>query len=257
LLLLHPAGVTELLGRVERSDPSGSSGHSAERGSVHAAFPTPRPHAESAEHSLHQAAKDAQAKLLGADGVGVTVLLAARPVFVGSNAFTVAINEVQHGLNEGPCVSAAATNEIVRSTRIGGGEPRWPHFTPRAAALALRGVVSIAIAVADDVLGSLNVYSQTADGLHEAAPGALQHAASDVARVVGSARALALIEDGARGLGEAMGDRSDVDRGVGFLMSQHRTDVSRALVLFEEIARRDGLTPADEARRPLGGSTST
>ena len=64
----------------------------------------------------------------GADGAGLTLIEEDRAdTIVKSAPFVREIDDIQYGLGEGPCISAAAQGEPMRSGSLG-GDPRWPRF---------------------------------------------------------------------------------------------------------------------------------
>lgn len=93
----------------------------------------------------------------GADGVGVTVLEAQRPpVIAASTDFVRAVDKIQYGIGEGPCIDAVR----VRRTQVCGslrGDSRWPHFGPRAGRLGVHSALSLPLLVFDQPVGALNV----------------------------------------------------------------------------------------------------
>jgi len=57
----------------------------------------------------------------GADGAGLTLIQSDRAdTVVASEPFVREIDDVQYGLGEGPCISAAEKGEVMRSGSIGG-----------------------------------------------------------------------------------------------------------------------------------------
>jgi hypothetical protein len=58
-----------------------------------------------------------------------------------------------------PCRDAYATDEAVRVTDIRLESTRWPEFSATATRLTLAGVATIPMRLADQNIGSLNLYS--------------------------------------------------------------------------------------------------
>lgn len=206
------------------------------------AIPTARPASGGLRRSLLGAAAHAQAQDLGADGVGLTVLLGGGPVYAGSNAYTDAIDQVQYGLREGPCLSALASRHIIRSSTPRTTRRRWPRLSQHAADLALGSMLSVPIVVDDELLGSLNLYARHPRSLDGARPVTLSRAAGSAGDMVLSSRLLALVEDGSRSIGTALEDRAVVDLAVGLLMDRHACSAGEALVMVHQLARQDGVS---------------
>ncbi len=186
-----------------------------------------------------------------ADGTGTALLVGERWVFAGSNVFTRAVDRVQYGLGEGPCLSAVSEGVVVRSGDLGSDEHRWPGFTAHASDLALRSVVSAPMVVGDEVIGSLNLYSRTAGGFEETRTETLEQAAVAAAAVLSRPRLLALAETAALALADAARNRAEVDLAVGLLMDRYTLSAGHAVVLIGQLARHDGVGELDAARSLL------
>lgn len=203
------------------------------------------------ERHLEATARLTHALLPDADGFGVSVALGDGTVFGGSNAFTQAIDEVQYTLREGPCETAVASGRIISSSRIDDGEERWPSFTPAAAALELRGVLSVPMVVDDAVVGSLNLYSRTPSGLQDVPRPVIEALVAEVEAALRHGQLLTLVGDAARDLQQALRDRADVELTVGVLMDRYATDAASARVLVDQLARQEGTTVLAAARSIL------
>lgn len=100
-------------------------------------------------------------------------------------------------LGEGPCLTAVERGAAVRSAAIGLDETRWARFTPRAAQLGLRGVVSFPLrsdGTTRQVVGSLNLYGRTAKGVLETDEAVMERTLTALTSRVNSARALAVAD---------------------------------------------------------------
>lgn len=105
----------------------------------------------------------------GADGAGLTLLEIDRAdLIVKSEQFVRAIDEIQYGIGEGPCISAAATGETRRSGMLR-EDPRWPQFGPRASELGVHSALSLPLIVSTGILGAMNVYAHAPDSFNERA----------------------------------------------------------------------------------------
>ncbi|GAA3552449.1 hypothetical protein GCM10022197_04360 [Microlunatus spumicola] len=188
----------------------------------------------------------------GVDGVGVTLVVDGESVFVGANAFTDAVDEVQYDLDEGPCLTAVASGRIVSSTRIGTTERRWSRFTPQAAALELRSVRSAPITHEDRVIGSVNLYSRTAYGLGAVPPRVLHRLTQAAEDALSRAWLLALAGTGVRRLTDALDDRAVTEHAVGLLMDRYLMNANQARTLLGQLALHDGVSDAAAARTLTG-----
>jgi GAF domain-containing protein len=58
-----------------------------------------------------------------------------------------------------PCRDAFSTGEVVRVSDVREESARWPEFAAAAGRLAIAGVASIPMRLADQIVGALNLYS--------------------------------------------------------------------------------------------------
>lgn len=95
----------------------------------------------------------------GADGAGVTILADDHSrTSVATAEFIRVVDWIQHGLGEGPCISAAALGRTMRSGSLV-RELAWPRFGPRAARLGVHSALSLPLQVQGTVLGAVSVYA--------------------------------------------------------------------------------------------------
>ncbi|MDV7198292.1 GAF and ANTAR domain-containing protein [Rhodococcus kroppenstedtii] len=94
----------------------------------------------------------------GADAAGVTVLRDGTAVTAASTeAFVLAIDAAQYEQQEGPCVDAAVTRDIVRADRAQAAE-RWPSFARAIERVDVTSFLSAPITAGEDYVGALNLY---------------------------------------------------------------------------------------------------
>src|SRR6476646_10460078 len=90
---------------------------------------------------LTQVAALAVKAIPGADGAGLTLLRINRAdLIVKSEPFVRAIDDIQYGIGEGPCISAAATGQTRRSDELN-NDTRWLQFGPRASGLGVHSAL--------------------------------------------------------------------------------------------------------------------
>src|SRR6476620_7409182 len=99
---------------------------------------------QSLTESLQRVAELSLRAVYGADGAGVTWVVAGRPTTViAAGDFVRRIEEIQ---------------QIVLCENLE-QDSRWSRFTPAALGYGLRGLVAVPLAVRGTRLGALNVYS--------------------------------------------------------------------------------------------------
>ena len=123
----------------------------------------------SLEDLLTRVAGFAVQAIPGADGAGLTLLERDRSdTIVKSAPFVAEVDDIQYGLGEGPCISAASTGEVMRSGSLG-GDRRWPRFGPRVSRLGVHSVLSLPLLTPDGVAGAMNVYAHAKDAFDDRA----------------------------------------------------------------------------------------
>ena len=95
------------------------------------------------EDLLTQVATYAVQAIPGADGAGLTLLEEDRTdTIVATAPFVTEVDDIQYGMEQGPCISAAREGQTVMSGSLG-GDPRWPRFGGGVARLGVHSVVSL------------------------------------------------------------------------------------------------------------------
>ena len=94
-----------------------------------------------------------------ADKVSLTIRTPRRGhrTLASSDPVAEQADELQYDLGEGPCLHVADTGGWLRSGDVG-TDVRFPVWGPRAAAIGVGSLLSVAVTERDEPLGSLNVY---------------------------------------------------------------------------------------------------
>ena len=98
-------------------------------------------------------------EVLDVDGAGVSLLDESNQLrFVtASSAILIDAEQTQERLQQGPCVDAVLTGDIVKSVDLH-REARWPELRPVLTASSFRAAAGIPLRSEDRPLGSLNLY---------------------------------------------------------------------------------------------------
>ena len=111
------------------------------------------------EDLLTRVARFAVRAIPGADGAGLTLLEADRAnTIVATATFVSEIDDIQYGLGQGPCITAAREGQTVMSGSLG-SDPRWRRFGGAVARLGVHSALSLPLATPDGVVGAMNVYA--------------------------------------------------------------------------------------------------
>lgn len=211
----------------------------------------------------------------GADGAGLTMHEEGRAQTVVASAdFVHAVDDIQYGLGEGPCIQAVASSQTQTSGSLG-GEARWPRFGPRVGRLNVHSVLSLPLLLpevdrADRIVGAMNVYAHAKNAFPPDAVRIGELFARPAAVSVHNAQVLAQSRRLADQLEQALTHRAVIDQALGVLMSrsgataeeafdklrlmsqaQHVKVAEVAQVLVDEAVRRARGRQAAREPRPV------
>src|SRR5829696_2351876 len=95
----------------------------------------------------------------GCAAVSITLIECGCAVTMGSSSdVAVKLDDVQYGDGDGPCLTAAREQRVIRvdDRAI---DPRWPHYSQVSEQLGIRSSLSLPLILGNDQLhGGFNVY---------------------------------------------------------------------------------------------------
>ncbi|HJV14318.1 MAG TPA: GAF and ANTAR domain-containing protein [Propionibacteriaceae bacterium] len=201
------------------------------------------------EDLLTQVATYAVQAIPGADGAGLTLLEQDRAdTIVATAPFVTEVDDIQYGMNQGPCISAAREGQTVVSGSLG-GDSRWPRFGGRVARLGVHSVVSLPLITPDGVVGAMNVYAHGKNVFDDRAAELGQVFAAPAAIAVHNAHVLAQTRRLANRLQSALELRGVVDQAVGILMSRSGITENEALERLRSLSQHEHRKLAQVARQ--------
>jgi GAF domain-containing protein len=184
----------------------------------------------------------------GADGAGLTMLGTDRPqTVVASAEFVHAVDDVQYGLGEGPCLLAVETGRTQTSGSLG-GEPRWPRFGPRVGRMGVHSVLSLPLLLPDKVVGALNVYAHAKDTFGPDAVRIGELFARPAAVSVQNAHILAESQRLAEQLATALTSRAVIDQALGMIMSRTGATADEAFDRLRGMSQAQHVKVAEVSR---------
>ena len=201
------------------------------------------------ESLLTQVATYAVQAIPGADGAGLTLLEHDRAdTIVATAPFVTEIDDIQYGMNQGPCISAAREGQTVLSGSLG-ADPRWPRFGGRVARLGVHSALSLPLITPDGVVGAMNVYAHGKSAFDDRAAKLGQIFAAPAAIAVQNAHVLAQTRRLANQLQSALEVRGVIDRAVGILMSRSGSTEHEALERLRSLSQHEHRKLAEVARQ--------
>ena len=175
----------------------------------------------------------------GAEGAGLTLLEADRAnTIVSTASFVHEVDDVQYGLGQGPCITAAAEARTVISGSLG-ADPRWRRFGGHVARMGVHSVVSLPLLSPGGVVGAMNVYAHAKNVFDERAAELGELFAAPAAIAVQNAHLLAQTRCFVAQLQSALDNRVVVERAVGILMSRGGTSAEQALQRLRALSQHD------------------
>jgi GAF domain-containing protein len=96
---------------------------------------------------------------IGADNAGVTLQRQGAPATAAYHGdAALPLDEAQYEADDGPCLHAYRTGEMVRVESAEDYRARWPKFVSMAAEVGVVSSLSIPLRLKSDIVGALNLY---------------------------------------------------------------------------------------------------
>jgi len=201
------------------------------------------------EDLLTRVARYAVRAIPRADGAGLTLLEDDRTdTVVATAGFVREIDDIQYGIGQGPCITAAREAQTVRSGSLG-NDRRWPKFGGAVARMGVHSVLSLPLVAPDGVVGAMNVYAHDKHVFDERAAELGEIFAVPAAVAVQNAQVLAQTQRLAVRLQAALETRGIVDRAIGIMMSRSGGTEDEALARLRVLSQHEHHKLVEVARR--------
>ncbi|MCX6396591.1 MAG: GAF and ANTAR domain-containing protein [Propionibacteriales bacterium] len=142
-------------------------------------------------------------------------------------------DQLQYGLQEGPCVEAAWEETTFLSYDLA-RDPRWPNWGPKAAALGFGSMLAARLSIGDQTIGALNLY---ATELRDYSP---DDRATAVIFASHAAATLVSVRE-RENLKEAIEGRTVIGQAQGILMSRFDLDADRAFSVLRRFSQTQNI----------------
>jgi ANTAR domain/GAF domain len=192
---------------------------------------------------------EATRTVVGVDGTGLTLAHEdGRPRWVAvSDAAMELLEQVQHDFGEGPCLAAFAEDRVVavedlRSERV------WDRLAAVVGQLQVRGVLSVPVRLADQPVGTLDVYASQPRGWSTGEVAALAALAVVTAELVSTGVELANREVEVAQLRRALASRVWIEQAKGVLAATEGVDPDAAFQQLRKRARSSSRKVAELAQ---------
>ncbi len=175
---------------------------------------------ESLEDTLARVAFLACNSPIGASHAGVTLQREegpATPAYFGDAAL--ALDRAQYASNDGPCLTALRTGEVVRLDSIPSDSERWPEFAAQAAGHGIQSSLSLPLEVRDKRVGALNLYAGEPIAFSEEAVAVAEAFAAQAAVAIANAEVYWRTYELTQNLEIALENRDRIGQAKGILIA--------------------------------------
>jgi GAF domain-containing protein len=192
---------------------------------------------ESLEQALDELTKIAVRSLEAIDGCSVTTSQSGKPSTVAaSSEWSRSLDELQYEEHEGPCNDCWRSGTIFRVRDLA-EDTRWPFYAPRAVALGARSSLSLPLSSEGTIVGALNLYCRTPDGIDTRTVALAEILAAHVSMAIQVAAAYFGQKQLSDQLREAMQSRAVIEQAKGILMHQRRVTADDAFDLLRSVSQ--------------------
>lgn len=176
--------------------------------------------------------------VLGLCGSGITMAEDGRLHFVTTLTRAARELERDHAMQHPcPCRDTYDTGEVVRVSDIRQESTRWPEFSATATRVAVAGVAGIPMRLADEVIGSLNLYSAEPREWSDEDISVATVLADVATSYLVNASKLRQQEQLSEQLQQALESRIVIEQAKGIIAQQHGVSVDQAYQLLRGHAR--------------------
>jgi signal transduction protein with GAF and PtsI domain len=192
---------------------------------------------------------EATRTVVGVDGTGLTLAHEdGRPRWVAvSDAAMELLEQIQHDFGEGPCLAAFAEDRVVAVEDLQ-SERVWDRLAAVVGQLQVRGVLSVPVRLADQPVGTLDVYASQPRAWTPGEVEALGALAVVTAELVSAAVELANREVEVAQLRRALANRVWIEQAKGVLVATRGVSPDAAFQQLRKQARSSSRRLADLAQ---------
>jgi GAF domain-containing protein len=193
----------------------------------------------------------------GSSGAGVSLIEDGRRTSAGSTDERVRdADALQYELDEGPCLSATLTRELVVVEDVD-RDPRWPRWSAAVRPLGLRAALSTPLVAGNTTLGAIKVYADHPRAFDARSGQLLVLFAAQAALLVNNVQTAERARRMSEGMRQAVRSRDLVGMAKGVLMGRHGIDEDSALRMLLGYGQQRGVALADAARAVVDSAGRT
>jgi GAF domain-containing protein len=175
---------------------------------------------ETLQSALDLTSQLSRETLPGTVGAGVTLIREGEQYTAAhTDAIVERADALQYELAEGPCITAWRQNTIVRVDDTA-TDQRWPRWSPSAATMGLKSVLSAPLQVSSQAMGAIKVYSDHPAAYDAADESILQMLSDQAAIVLSNVQGYFEAQQLGEQLKEALVSRDTIGQAKGILMER-------------------------------------
>lgn len=186
------------------------------------------------EPTLQRSVELTRDHVSGADCVSISLVQPRRGLATSASTdpWAEQADELQHALDEGPCLDAVHREEVVAvGDLMTVGARTYPRWAPAVvAATGIRSSLSVRLRTTRQTLGALNVYSTRTAGLSDTDRSEAQVVAAQIALALNAARQIV-------GLRVGMEGRTVIGQAEGILMERFKISASDAFEMLSRVSQ--------------------
>jgi GAF domain-containing protein len=168
---------------------------------------------------------------------GITLQPNGRPLTVASSdQLASQLDELQYGLDQGPCLTALRTGQVTRIDDLA-ADKRWRPYAVRALAYGVRSSLSYPMRAQDTLIGALNVYSEELAFFGEVQILQAEQFARNASVALGIAARMAhqaVLTDQLRA---SLASRSVIDQALRVIMGEERCTAQAAFGMLRAVSQ--------------------
>jgi len=161
----------------------------------------------------------------------------------GTSDLIYKLDALQEECGEGPCISAAVDELIVRTDDFA-HEQRWPQYSPAVTDLGVRSGLSFKLYTSENTAGALNLFSLR--------PHAFNGESEAIGAVLAAHAASAIIASRhGEQLEAALNTRDTIGQAKGVIMERFNVDAVRAFEMLRKLSQTTNTRLIDIAQRVI------
>lgn len=182
---------------------------------------------------------------------GITLLRPRTNITVASSSPQAQVmDEVQHGFDDGPCLRAARTGELIH-VRDFTTESRFPEYRDAIVGFGIRSALGIPVRLDNEASAGLDFYSTLPHAFNEHSIAVAEGFAREASRSLRLAVKMAQLSDEAANRQRAMESRTTIDLALGVIMAQNRCSQNEALRILQRTSSSRNIKIRDLATHLL------